>query len=121
MLQEGLVESCNLLAGSTVNEDRVEDIHLDDLLAHVLRVSGEACTQNLLVVIEVDTIAIEYEVGDIRDTDHVQLQATRLHQELLLGANLLEQHATHGTDTADEDVEHLVFRQEERIVEHVQR
>ena len=53
MLQECLVERCNLLAGGTVNKDAVKDVHLDDFLAHVLRVSLETCTQNRLVVVEV--------------------------------------------------------------------
>ena len=72
-------------------------------------VSLETCTQNLLVVVEVDAVAIEHEVVDVGNTNHVQLQTTRLHEELLLGTNLLEQHATYSTDTADEDVEHLIF------------
>ena len=121
MLQERLIQHGNLTAGGTVYEYRVEDIHLHDLVTHVLRVGREACTQGLLVVVEVDTVAIQHEVVHIRDTHHVQLQSARLHQELLLGADLLKQHAAHGTDTTDEEVQHLVFRQEERVVQHVER
>ena len=75
----------------------------------MLRVGSKAGAQYLLVVVEVDAVAVEHEVINIRDAHHIQLQAARLHEELLLGADLFEQHATHGADATDENVEHLVF------------
>ena len=36
MLQEGLVQACNLLAGGTIHEHAVKDVHLDDGVAQLL-------------------------------------------------------------------------------------
>ena len=121
MLEESLVESGYLSAGGAVDKDGVEDVHLHDFVAHVLSVGGESGAERLLVVVEVDAVAVEYEVVDIADADDVELQSARLHEELLLGAYLFEEHAADGSDAADEEVEHLVFREEERVVEHVER
>ena len=110
----------NLSTGGTIYEDRVEDIHLHNLVAHVLRIGSKASTQDFLVVVKVDTIAVEHEVIHIRYAHHVQFQTSRLHQELLLRADLFEQHAAHRTNTADKEVQNLVFRKEERVVQHVQ-
>ena len=121
MLQERLIELCNLTAGGTIDEDRVKDIHLHDLIAHMLCICWITGTQDLLIVVEVDAVAIEHEIVDIADTHHIQLQTFGLHQVLLLRADLLQKHTAYGTDTTDEEVEHLVFREEERVVQHVQR
>ena len=109
MLQERLIKHGYLTAGGTVNKYRVEDIHLHNLFLHVLCVGREAGTQDLLIIVEVDAIAVEHEVVNVRDAHHVQLQTTRLHQELLLGTDLLQQHATYSTNTTYEEVEYFVF------------
>ena len=116
VLEEGLVELCYLSAGRAVYEDGVEDVHLHNLVAHLLGVGRVASAQRLLVVVEVDAVAVEHEVLDVGDAHHVQLQSARLHEELLLGAYLFEQHASHCADAADEDVQYLVFGEEERVV-----
>ena len=109
MFQECLVELCYLLAGGTIDEYRIEDVHLHNLVTHVFRIGSKTGTQDFLVVIQVDAVAVQHEIVNIRYADNIQFQAARLHQELLLGANLFEQHTAHRTDSADEDVEHLVF------------
>ena len=87
----------------------------------MLCVGRIAGTQDFLVVVEVDAVAVQYEVVNIGNAHHVQLQALRLHQVLLLCTDLFEQHAANGADAADKEVQHLVFRQEEGVVQHVQR
>ena len=39
----------------------------------------------------------------------------------VLAAYLLDEHAAYGADTADEEVEHLIVGQEERVVQDVKR
>ena len=121
VLQEGLVEGGNLAAGGAVHKDAVEDVHLHYLVAHPIGVGRLAGTQHLLVVVQVDTLAVEHEVVHVADAHHVQLQPLGLHEHLLLGAQLLQEHAAHGADAADEEVEHLVFGEEERVVQHIER
>ena len=109
MLEECLIEHCYLTTCGTVNEYRVEDIHLYNLVTHVLCVCWETRTQDLLVVIEVDTITIQHKVIYIADTYDIQFQTTRLHEELLLCTDLFKQHTANSTDTTDKDIEDLVF------------
>ena len=71
-----MIEHGNLTAGSTVYEDAVEDIHLHDLVAHVLRIGGESCTQDLLIIVEINAITVEYEIVHIANADYVQFQTS---------------------------------------------
>ena len=56
----------------------------------------------------------------VGNAHHIQLQATFLHQLFLLTCELLNQAIAHRTCTTDKEIEHLIFRQEERIVDNVQ-
>ena len=91
-----------------------------DFIAQSLYVALLALAECSAVVCEVKTLAVEYCVAAVGNTHDVQLQAVLLLQLLLLRCNLLYEAAAHGTDTADEEVEHLVLRQEERVVDNVQ-
>ena len=51
---------------------------------------------------------------------HIDLQIALLHQLLTLTGNLFQQASAHRAYTTEEDVQHLIFRQEERVVNHVQ-
>ena len=55
------------------------------------------------------------------DAHHIEFKPTLLHQALALTSDLLYEATTYGTHTTDEEVEHLVLREEERVVNHVQR
>ena len=54
------------------------------------------------------------------DAHHIDLQIALLHQLLTLTGNLFQQTATHRAYTTQEHVQHLILRQEERVVNHVQ-
>ena len=55
------------------------------------------------------------------DAHDVELQPALLHEFLLLAADLLQEASADGPDAADKEVEHLIFREEERVVNHVER
>ena len=51
----------------------------------------------------------------------MEFQAIFYHQLLLLLADLLDKTSSHRAHTADKEVEHLIFGEEERVVNHIQR
>ena len=108
MFEERLVEGCDVLAGGTVYEYRIEDVHLHDGIAQFL--FRQRCIRQLFLIVgEVDTVTVEDVFLRRGDTHHVEFQSVALHQYLVLRANLFDEHATHRSDTADEEVEHLIF------------
>ena len=56
----------------------------------------------------------------IGNAHYIQLQATFLHQLFLLTSQLLQEAIAHRTRATNKEIEHLVFGQEERIVNHIQ-
>ena len=115
-----MVQCCHLIAGGAVNEHRVEDVHADDLAFEALEVALATCLEGLAIVVEVDAIAAEHGIVSAGDAHHVEHEAALEHQLLALLAYLLNEAATHGAHATDEEVEHLVFREEERVVYDVE-
>ena len=70
---------------------------------------------------QVDTLAAEECFRSVGNTYYVQLEPVLLHQFLALAVDLLDEASAHRSDTADEEVEHLVFGKEERVVDDVER
>ena len=120
MVEEILVERCHLIAGGAVHEYRVEDVHPDNLTLEALHIALAASLEGVAVVGKVDTVAVKHGIVSAGNTHHVELESALVHQALALAANLLYEAAAHGTYTADEEVEHLVFGEEERVVYHVE-
>ena len=57
MFEEGLVKFCHLAAGGTIDEDAVEDVHADDLVAQVVDIAWSRLLQLFAIVAEVDAFA----------------------------------------------------------------
>ena len=108
MFQEGLIQGGNLLAGGTIDEHRVEDVHLDDGTGQTFRGIG-GVSQLLFISGKVDAVTVKDILLRSGDTHHIQLQSLAHHQFVVLLMNLLYQHAAYRSSTADEEVEHLVF------------
>ncbi len=77
--------------------------------------------QFLTEVSEVETFTAEHCLGSINDAYHMEFQSVLHHQLLLLTTNLFYQTTPYRTDTADKEVQYLVFGQEERVMNYVQR
>ena len=72
--------------------------------------SCSLCGVELLAVVhEVEPVAIEDGLAAAGYAYDVELEAVALLQLLVLRAYLLNQVASHGAHSADEEVEHLVF------------
>ena len=120
--EQFLVDGGHIGTGCAIHEDGVEDVHGDDAVAQDLRIAGLPLLLQLLAEIgQVDALATEERMRGIGNAHHVELEPVLLHQLLPLAVNLLDEAAAHGTNAADEEVEHLVFGEEERIVDDVER
>ena len=120
MVEEIFVECSHLVAGGTVNKHRIEDIHTDDLCLEALQIALSTSHKCLTVVVEVYAIAVKCCIMPTYHTHHIELEATLLHQSLALATYLFYEAASHSAHTTDEEVEHLILGEEERIVYHVQ-
>ena len=103
-----MVQRSNILAGGTIHKHAIKNVHANHLVAQVLALCL-GCLQQFAIVLQVDAVAVVDTSLRRGDTHHVQLQSVALHQRFVLIANLLNQLATHGTHTADEQVKHLVL------------
>lgn len=122
VLQQVLVERGDACAGRTVDKHRVEDVHTDYLVAqHAQRAVHALLLELFAVVLQIDAFAAEQGFRGIGDAHHVQLEAVLLHQFLALAVDLLDEASAYRADAADEEVEHLVFGKEERVVDDVER
>ena len=120
--QQVLVEGSDVGACRAVHKHGVEDVHADNLVAQVLqRAAAALLMQHLAEVGQVDAASVEQRFLAVGNAHHVELQAVFAHQFLPLAVDLLYQAAAHRAYAADEEVQHLVFGQEEGVVDDVQR
>ena len=121
VVHQRAIQCRHLRTGRTIHENRIKDVHLQDLVAEMLRIAVLTMQPKLFsVIIQVNALAQETCLLGIGDAHHIQLQAILLHQFRTLNANLIQEVATHRTDTSNEKIQHLVFGQEEGIVNRVQ-
>ena len=52
--------------------------------------------------------------------DDIELESPRLFESLILGADLVDELSAHGAHTTDEEVENLVFGEEEGVMQHIE-
>ena len=122
MIEEVAVESGHIGRSGAVDKDTVEDVHADDLVAQTLDVALGSALETLAHILrQGNATAVENSVVTAGHTHHVEQQALLLLELLLLQADLLQKLTAHGAHTADEEVEHLVLREEERIMDGVER
>ena len=116
MRQQVAIYRSNLAARSAVHEHRVEDVHLYNVIAQLAYTAWRTLLERCAVACGVESLAVEDGIAAVGNTHDVQLQAVLLLQFLLLRCNLLDEAAAHCSNAADEEVQHLVLRQEERVV-----
>ena len=116
MLEESLIEGSHIFRCRTVNENRIKDVHVEHILAQFLRRAGFRSLQLFAVMIQVDAVAVENGILRTCDSHHIQFQTVALFQLLILVSYLFDEFASYRSHSADEEVEYLVFRKEERIV-----
>ena len=121
VVHQRAIKRRHIRAGRTIHEHRVKDVHLQDLVAEMLRIAILPMQPKLLpVIIQVNALAQDACLLGIGNADNIQFQPILLHQLRALDANLLQQVATHRTDTRDKEVQHLILGKEEGIVDRVQ-
>ena len=120
MVEEILIEGSHIGRGRAVDKHRVEDVHADDFLFQSVDVTGLGSIKLFLISTQVDAVAIEDGFLRRGNAHHLQLQLSRLLQLLVLRIDLLNEVAAHSANAADEEVEHLVLRKEERVVDDVE-
>ena len=104
-----------------VDKHRIIKVHRDYLVHYAVGSGYEvAFLKQLPVSRHVDTFLIEYRLATRSDSYHVDLKVFLLEQLLLLLLDLTQQASAYIADSGDEDVEHLAFGKEERIVDHVE-
>ena len=122
VLQKVFVKWCNVGACRTIHEYGVEDIHSDYFVTDRLQVTILAFLLQLFTEIsKIEAFATEHGFRSIDDTYDVQLQSVLHHQLLLLATNLFYQTTANRTDTADKEIQYLIFGQEEGVMDNVQR
>ena len=77
--------------------------------------------QVVKIPLEWNTIAGEERFASVGDADDVDAQLVLFFQCQLLLSDLLQQVAAHGTGSDDEEVQLLVWREEEGVVDDVER
>ena len=116
-----LIHRRHIAARRTVHKHAVEDVHPYYSGLKPLRVARFRPVEQFAVVVQTDAVAVEHRLMARCHAHHVELQPLLLHQLRLLRLYLFKQVAAHRSDAADEEIEHLVFAEEERVVYHVER
>src|SRR5690554_3613939 len=107
--------------GGAVHEYRVEDVHLQDLIADQLWRALEAMFHQVVKIsFEWDAVAREERPSSVGNTYDVDPQLVLFLQRLLLLSDLLQQMAAHGAGADDKEVQLLVRGEEEGIVDDVE-
>ena len=116
--QQVLVKGSHACTCRTVHKDRVKDVHTDNLITQRFqRAVLSLLLQFFTETSQIETFAAEHGFVCIG----IQLQAVLLHQLLALAVDLLYQAAAYGSYAADKKIQYLIFRQEERIMDDIQR
>ena len=121
MLQEVLIQGSDLGTCRAVHKYRIEDIHIDDFITQILQGAGSRSAQTLLVIGKRKSLAVEQRITTAGNTYYIQLESLFLHQFFALSGNLFNQATAHSAYPTQEEVQHTVFRQEETVVNHIQR
>ena len=121
MSQEVFIQGSDFFTCGTIHEDRVEDVHPDNLVVQHLRGRRHAFLFQFLTIIrQVDSRTGEHCFVSVGDSHHFQVQPPLLFQAFLLAMYLVYQAMSYRTDAANEKVQHLVFGKKKRVVYHVQ-
>ena len=121
MIEEILVQGGDISASRAIHEHGIEYVHADDRFFHLLRSQVHTVLHLFPVRIQIQSVTVEYSLDTSGDSDDVDLEIAVLHQFFLLAGNLFDKLASHGADTADEQVQFLIFGKEETVVNHIQR
>ena len=105
---------------STIDKDAVEDVHSDDLIMQAFDVALWCCFKQFAVVLETYSFASKDSVVTIRNSHDVELQSQFLLQLFLLLMYLLQEASANSSYTTNEEVKHLVLREEEAVVNHIE-
>ena len=119
VFEEVGIEAGHFGTGGTIDEDAVEDVHANDLVVKPLDVTLWRCCELFAEVLQIDTFASEHRIVSACNTHDIELESEFALQLFLLLMNLLNEAATNGSNTTNEEVQHLVFGEEERVVDDV--
>ena len=120
--QQVLVKGSHACTCRTVHKDRVKDVHTDNLITQRFqRAVLSLLLQFFTETSQIETFAAEHGFVCIGNTHYIQLQAVLLHQLLALAVDLLYQATAYGSYATDKEIQYLIFRQEERIMDDIQR
>ena len=119
MFQQRLVNLCHLAAGGAIYKDAVVQVHIYYLLEQLLRVARRCALKLLFVVLQIEPVWIEERAAAVGNSNYVKLQMALLHKGGVLLLYLLNEFSAHCAYTADEEVEHLVLREEEGVVQNI--
>ena len=122
MVEQRTVERRHLRAGRAVDEDRVVDVQGENLVAQALRRRGRSLLfEPPEAVVQGDAFGVDEPFAGVGDSHDADLESLVGHERAPLQADLFQQVAPHLSDAGHEDVEYLILRQEERVVDHVDR
>ena len=120
--QQVLVKGSHACTCRTVHKDRVKDVHTDNLITQRFqRAVLSLLLQFFTETSQIETFAAEHGFVCIGNAHYIQLQAVLLHQLLALAVDLLYQATAYGSYATDKEIQYLIFRQEERIMDDIQR
>ena len=119
--QKVFIQGSHSRARRTIHEYGVKDVHADNLVTERIQRTVLAFLRQLFTeTSQVKALTTEHGFGRIGNAYHIQLQTVLLHQLLTLAVNLFYQTAAYRANTAYKEVQHLIFRQEERIMDNIQ-
>ena len=122
VVEQRTVERRHLRAGRAVDEDRVVDVQGEDFVAQALRRRGRSLLfEPPEAVVQDDAFGVDEPFAGVGDSHDADLESVVGHERAPLQADLFQQVAPHLSDASHEDVEYLILRQEERVVDHVDR
>ena len=120
LAEEVLVQSGDLLAGGAVDEHGVENIHSYHFVTELVRSDGNTILKLFLPILQIQSVPIEQSLDTSGDSDHIDFEVVLVHEFLALALDLPNEPAPDGPNSAEEDVEFLIFRKEEAVVDDVQ-
>ena len=125
-----MIQRRHIIRRRTIHKHRIKDVHAYHFIPQPLQIRRRSflqlatqCLDSEHTILgklhQVDALTVEHRIMSRSNAHHVDFQVTLSHQLLPLTSNLFQQTAAHRADAAKEHIQHLVFAEEERVVNHI--
>ena len=121
MVEKFSIYICNVATCGAVHKYRIEDIHLNNLILDIFGCGRNfGISQKRLHIGDIESAAVENALFGVCKTHHAEFERLFANEIVALLAYLVHEAHAHISHAGDKEVEHLGFRKEEAVVNHIQ-